>query len=326
MPKTYYIADLKSGTRMKEIFYISSWNPARTKNGKDYLRLKLMDRTGEVEAVCWDMTAEELADSLEKTYAIVTGSVSTYQDKVQVTVEYMQRCTEGMDPADFMPVGPNSSADLEFEMDELIRSIKRSELRSLVEMILGAPDTRKLFLAAPAGKAMHHAYVGGLLEHTVSVARNCDALCGFYPRIDRDLLIAGALLHDIGKTKEMGWVGPLVEYSEEGNLVGHLFIGAAMIREYAVGIKGLDELTAQLLEHIILSHHGEYLYGSPVLPKCMEAMLLHYADNIDAKMFQMNEAVAASDDRNEAGRFTGWIKSLERPVFRGILSNGYQEE
>lgn len=325
MPKTCFVDQLTQGLRViNSIFFVSGWMPSKTKAGKDYIRLKLMDRSGEIEAVCWEVTPEQLKNRLEREYAVVTGTAGLYQDKIQLTVDSFSLCSEELDLQDYMPAACIDRECMEQTLDELIRSVKRPHFKKLLEVLLCNPARRMLFINAPAGKSMHHAYSGGLLEHTVSVAQNCDVLSRHYPKLDRDLLIAGALLHDVGKIDEMRWNGPMVEYTDEGNLVGHLFIGAAMVREAAAHIEGFDELSVQLLSHIILSHHGEFAYGSPVLPKCMEAMMLHYCDNIDAKMFQFADA-ASADDHAGRGNFTNWIRTLDRPIFCGKLPDQQTE-
>ena len=282
--KILFIADLRDGQQANDLFLVSRKNYAETKAGKPYLALTLMDRSGEIEARVWN-GAERLNRLTEVGMIVVVQSqVKLFRDQLQLNITSLQvQETDQVSLEDFMPTSRRSSGEMEAELTGLLESTADTHLDQLLKNIFHG-DLLRQFLSAPAAKMMHHAYLGGLAEHTLSVTGLALKMCEQYPDLDRDLLLAGALLHDIGKIEEFDFSTVPFAYTDSGRLVGHLVLGSEMVRKQAQGIAGFPAGRLDHLIHLILSHHGRYEFGSPCLPMTMEAIVLHHLDDIDAKM------------------------------------------
>ena len=287
--KTLFVADLTAGQQVQEIFLVARKTLAETKAGKPYLALGLMDRTGEIEARVWDNARELDASAPEGGFVLVQAVAKPFREQLQLGVQSL--CAVAADAvslADFMPASPRPLAEMAAELAVLIDSFTDPGLQALLREIFRG-ETLARFQRAPAAKKLHHAYIGGLIEHTLSMAGLAERTAAHYPIIDRDMLLAGVLLHDLAKIEEYDYDRPPFGYTDRGRLVGHLVLGVEMVRRAAEatgqpGPERLDQLT-----HLILSHHGQLAYGSPVLPMTPEAMLLHHLDDMDAKMQCMVE-------------------------------------
>lgn len=312
--KKIFVSDMSEGVKVDDVFLVTSKTVASTRNGSQFVRLKLSDKTGEVDAVKWDASESEITRIHEDEYVHIRGIVNIYRENFQLTLETIKKSNEEVDPSDFLRCTPCNIDDMFSELKETLLQIKNPYLVKLINDIFARPNFAKLFCEAPAAKSVHQAYIGGLLEHTLNVVKICVSLACLYPQIDKDLLITAAALHDVGKIDEYTWTGS-VKISDEGHLIGHIVSGAMLIRETASEIEGFDPMLSMVLQHMILSHHGLKEYGSPKQPKSMEAEMLHAADDLDAKMAIFSEAI---DESETDGLFTKKHFILDRPIFKGL--------
>lgn len=316
MPKRQYVKDLKTDDRVEDLFVVSSKSVGQTYRGTPFLKLKLIDKTGEIDAVKWDASDADLEKASENEVVRLIGKVSTYRDSPQIEITSLQRAGTDCDPSDFVRSSPHDLVAMAAEFRDTLAQVKHPGLDKLLCAAFGDEERFAGFTQAPAARSMHHAYVGGLLEHTLSVMRTCAVLAGRYPSVNKELLLAGAALHDIGKIEEFDWRAS-ISYSDVGNFVGHVVLGAILVRRLVDEIPEIDKSYALQLEHMVIAHHGQKEYGSPKRPKTLEAMILHMADDLDAKIFQIETAVADSRAKGEPGQFTRFVKGLDRPVFKG---------
>lgn len=296
-----YIKDYKEGDRISDIYLCKHKQAAVTKNGKPYDNVILQDKTGTLDAKVWDPNNAGIEEFDSLDYIEVYGDVNSFQGALQVNVKRIRRCKEGeYDPADYLPV---SSKNIDAMMDEILHfidSIQNPYLKELLQLLfVKDAEFIKAFRQSSAAKTVHHGFVGGLLEHTLSVTKMCDYYCSQYPLLKRDLLISAAICHDIGKTKELS-LFPQNDYTDDGQFLGHIIIGTEMIGEKIRTINGFPPILASELKHCILSHHGEYEFGSPKKPAIMEAMALYFADNTDAKLQTLTELMNNATE-------TGWL-------------------
>jgi len=308
--KTIFISDLAEGQQIHDLFLVSRKTLGETKTGKPYLALSLMDRTGEIEARIWDNAAH--FDTLAETGQIVAveAQVKAFRDQLQLSISALTplQDDEGL-LSDFIPASKRSVKEMKQELAGLIKDIADRCLHPLLAALFQGEVLRQ-FSKAPAAKQMHHAYLGGLLEHTLSVAGLAVRLADHYPALDRDLLVAGALLHDLGKIREFSFTTAPFEYTDSGRLVGHLVLGSEMIRQEAAKIPDFPAERLDQLVHLVLSHHGRHEFGAPCLPMTAEAILLHHLDDIDAKMNyidRLSEQVAP-----ESYQWSDYQRPLER--------------
>lgn len=319
--KRLFCEEIAVGEEIREVFCVGFAERKMGKNGP-FLRLTFLDRTGSVAGVAWD-DVDRLAEVLvEGGYARVSGVVTEYRGEPQLKVVGAEPVEEEIDPAEYLPRGPVEGEESVAGIEALVETIADRPLRALVDAFLDDPAFRRAFAAAPAAKVNHHAYVGGLAEHTRSVMELCAAAADHYPGVDRDLLLVGALFHDIGKIRELA-VEPGFPYTVEGNLLGHIAIGFEMVRERAREVESLPADRVTDLGHLILSHQGELEWGSPVRPVTLEALILHYVDNLDSKvgtaLHHLEGVETGSSD---------WVRSLGRRLFRrgGIERGGIEHE
>lgn len=298
-----YIETLREGERVNQIFMCKYKQSAVTKNGKAYESLMLQDKTGTIDAKIWDPNSQGIAEFEALDYIDVVGDVTSFQGTLQMAVKRVRKVKEGeYDPKDYLPV---SDKDIDVMYRELIAFIERMEspyLKTLARsFFVEDKEFAKRFQFHSAAKSVHHGFVGGLLEHTLSVIKICEFYASLYPMLRKDLLLSAALFHDIGKLEELS-VFPENDYTDDGQLLGHIVIGTEMIGERIRQIQGFPKVLAAELKHCILSHHGELEYGSPKKPALAEAVALSFADNADAKLETMKEALANVPDGN-----TDWL-------------------
>lgn len=285
-----YIKDFKEGDRVFDIYLCKHRQSAVTKNGKPYDTVILQDKTGTVDAKVWDPNSAGIDDFDSLDYIEVYGEVTSFQGALQVNVKRIRRCQEGeYDPADYLPVSSKDIPKMYQELLQIIGTIENKYLKELLEAFFVEDESFiGRFQKSSAAKSVHHGFVGGLLEHTLSVVKLCDYYCKTYPRLKRDLLLSAAMCHDIGKVREIS-LFPENDYTDDGQLLGHIVIGTEMVGEKIRTITGFPPVLAGELKHCILAHHGEYEYGSPKKPAIMEALALNMADNTDAKMETFTE-------------------------------------
>ncbi|HSJ05843.1 MAG TPA: HD domain-containing protein [Longimicrobiales bacterium] len=314
---------LRDGSLVSACFSVMQVSVGRTRNDAPYLRLQLADCHGSVEARMWDNVAP-VADVIRPgTYVGVRGRIESYQDQRQLRIDELAILRVDLeDLVLFLPRSARAAEQMDAELAAIIESIDDAALRALVVATLGPDaDAGQAFRLAPAAKQNHHAYLGGLVEHTLSVARVCDALAFHYgPAIDRDLLIAAALLHDIGKVREIGARAGF-PYTDEGKLLGHIVIGMQMVADVARDVPGLPPGRLLLLQHLIASHQGRYEWHSPREPRTLEAIVLHYADDLDAKLHQ----AAALTDTVAVG-WTAYDRGFGRDFLRHQPAPGPPDE
>lgn len=289
-------SDLGDGSHIVACYSVARALVKTTKRDKPYLSLELADLHGSVEARVWDNADRYTGVAEPGVFVGVRGRVEYFQGQAQVNVEHLERVqVEADDLGLFMPRCPRDFAEMENELAQLMSSVEDEGLRKLLRRLLGPKtETGEWFRKAPAAKRNHHAYVGGLLEHTLSVTKLCHAMAAHYgPVIDRDLLIAGALLHDVGKVHEIATEAGF-PYTTPGRLLGHILLGIEMVHEAGRAL-GVADTRLRLLEHLIAAHQGRYEWQSPREPRTLEALVLHYADNTDAKIQQAIDLVKESD-------------------------------
>lgn len=297
-----YIKDLKEGDRVFDIYLCKHKQAAVTKNGKPYENVILQDKTGTMDAKVWEPNNPGIDDYDSLDYIEVYGEVNSFQGALQVNVKRIRVCREGeYNPADYLPVSSKDIDTMYKELLGLIHSIQNTYLKQLLEAFFEKDEAfAKAFRNSSAAKSVHHGFVGGLLEHTLSVTKLCDYYCTAYPILKRDLLLTAAMCHDIGKVKEIS-AFPENDYTDDGQLLGHIVMGAQMIAERAAKIEGFPHGILTQVQHCILAHHGKYEYGSPKIPAIIEAVALNYADDTDAKMETFKEIL----DNNSEN--TGWL-------------------
>lgn len=278
--KKYYISQLKEGILLEKVpFVVLKKSVGSSKNGRSNLVLTLGDKTGSILARRWDDEGRDI--TIGVVYE-VSGRVMLYNNNTEIALEDLNPTTQ-FDPRDFIPQSPRNSLVLLEELKSLTNNILDQGIRELVKSFLEDDRFVKNFLLAPAGKVIHHAYIGGLIEHTWEVCKIALTASEMYPEMNRDLIIAGSILHDIGKVDELTY-STQIEYSTKGRLLGHIFIGAMAVKERARGISSMSSSYLQQLIHIILSHHGDYSTGSPILPMTLEAETVHRADYLSAQV------------------------------------------
>lgn len=296
-----YIKDYKEGDRVFDIYLCKHKQSAVTKNGKAYENVILQDKTGTMDAKVWEPNSAGISEFDSLDYIEVYGEVNSFQGALQVNVKRIRVCQEGeYDPADYLPISSKGIEPMYEELLSFVAGIENKYMKKLLEALFVEDEefVRK-FKMSSAAKTVHHGFVGGLLEHTLSVTKLCDYYCSAYPLLNRDLLLGAAMCHDIGKTKELSSF-PENDYTEDGQFLGHIIIGTEMVGEKIRQIPNFPAVLAAELKHCILSHHGEYEFGSPKKPAIMEAVALNFADNTDAKMQTFTEILNNTKE-------TGWL-------------------
>ena len=293
-----FIETLREGERINEIYLCKFKQAALTKSGKPYDNVILQDKTGTLDAKIWDPGSVGIDEFDAMDYVAVTGDVTSFQGNLQLSIKRVRKVGEGeYEPENYLPVTDKDIDEMYKEMMGYINSIKNPYLSKLLHMFFDDEVFAKAFKFHSAAKSVHHGFVGGLLEHTVSVTRNCNYFAENYPFLNRDLLLTAAMFHDIGKIKELSTF-PENDYTDAGQLLGHIMIGAEWIGDKIREIDGFPVVLANELKHCILAHHGELEYGSPKKPALVEALALSFADNLDAKMETVREILAGVPENN----------------------------
>lgn len=297
-----YIDTFREGMHIADVYLCKNKQIALTKNGKEYGNLVMQDKTGTIDAKIWDLGSPGVGEFETMDYVHVEADVTLFQNSFQLNVRRIRRAQEGeYVEADYLPVSKKDIKNMYEELLGYIKSVKNPYLQKLLcSYFVEDAAFAKAFQFHSAAKTVHHGFVGGLLEHTLSVTKLCDYYAGYYPMLNRDLLLTAAIFHDIGKTRELSRF-PENDYTDDGQLLGHIIIGTEMVGESIRSIPGFPEKLSTELKHCILAHHGELEYGSPKKPALLEALALNFADNTDAKMETMIEALQSG------GENKGWL-------------------
>ena len=312
--KKQFVNTIKVGDFIDDIFVLSKKSLAQKKDGNNFLNITLSDRTGSINGVVWDNVDQIIESTTSGDFVHIKGNVNEYRGSHQLVVKKMTpHSVDSIDPSDYLPVTSHNIDNMLNRLKKITASIEKGYLRALIEAFWNDEEFVQKFKIAPAAKKMHHSYIGGLLEHTLSMAILVDRIAGHYSDIDMDLLLAGAILHDIGKIREYEYQFS-IDYSDEGRLLSHIVIGLEMIDEKVVEIKGFTEEQLLLLKHMIVSHHGTREFGSPEPPKTIEAVLLNYIDEIDSKVNGIRDFIS-SEDPNET--WTSYHRILGRYFYMG---------
>jgi 3'-5' exoribonuclease len=312
--KSPYVSELQANQVITATFLVQHKDIRQKKTGEPYLSLVLGDRTGDIDAKMWDNVAEVM-DSFERDdFLKVRGLLQIHQNRLQLTLHKLQKQeSDSVDAADYFPASLRNPDEMFAELLQYVGRMQNPHLKSLLEAMLNDSDIGPRFRIAPAAKNIHHAYLSGLLEHVVSLCGLARMAAEHYKNIDLDLLLAGVILHDIGKIHELTYDRSF-GYSTEGQLLGHIVIALRMLDEKLRAMPDFPPKLRTLLDHMIVSHHGELEYGSPKLPVFPEALLLHHLDNLDAKMETMRAFL--EKDRQVDGCWTGYSPTLERSVLK----------
>ena len=296
-----YIEQFRESDNIQDIYLIKHKQAAVTKNGKPYENVILQDKTGTIDAKIWDINSAGIEDYDVLDYCLVGGSVTSFNGQLQLSIKRIRKVSEGeYDPADYLPMTKGDIEGMYKEILDIIASLRSEHLKKLCEaFFVEDKEFVKNFKKSSAAKFVHHGFVGGLLEHTLSVTRLCEFYTKCYPLLKRDLLLAAAMLHDIGKVKELS-AFPENDYTDDGQLLGHIVMGCEMIGTKIKDIPGFPHKLEAEIKHCILAHHGEYEFGSPKKPALMEAVALNFADNLDAKMETLTELFNSTPE-------TGWL-------------------
>jgi len=301
--KDFFLSDC---TRFENKIIVSSFvvvtkQVKPKKSGEPYLALTLGDRCGQIEAKMWDNVEDALDAFDQDDFLKIKGLLNKYKNRFQITIHKLRKLGDvEVDFADYLPKTTKDIDELWRTLSDYVSSFKDSHLQTLVQSFMADPEIASAYRNAPAAKTLHHAYIGGLLDHVVSLFRSCDLVSRNYPQINRDLLLTGAFLHDIGKVHELTYSRSF-SYTSRGQLLGHMIIELEMLQAKIAQIPGFPDEMKTLLEHLIISHHGQYEFGSPKLPMFPEALMLHYMDDLDSKM----ESMRAHFER-EIGNDSSW--------------------
>jgi len=319
MPRVF-VKELKDGDSVNEIYLLADKQLRANRNANLYLLATLRDRTGVVSGLMWNVVEETVQHISAGDYVRVRGKVQLYQGGLQMIVTHIDQIPETTcDPEDFHVQSQANAAPLLARLKELLTSIRCPQLLTLAQCFLDDDDLVTGLCAAPAGVKAHHAYMGGLIEHVVGMSEVADRICILYPALNRDLLLLGVLLHDLGKVRELSW-DPTLAYTDEGQLLGHINIAIEMLNEKLklteskLG-KPIDNENVLRLKHMILSHHGTREFGSPTIPMTPEAIALHHIDNLDAKLHEFTRAI--DDDLNADSAWTPFNPRSDRKLFKG---------
>ena len=312
--KEFYICDStrQENKIITSNFVVVSKQIKPKKTGEPYLALILGDRSGQIDAKMWDNVDEVLNGFEQDDFLKVKGLVNKYKNRFQLTIHKLRKLGDSeIEFSDYLPKTTKDIDELWLTLGNFVQSFQNTHLKSLVQSFMADPEIAAAYRNAPAAKTLHHAYIGGLLDHVVSLMRSCDLVCRNYPQVNRDLLLAGVFLHDIGKIHELTY-NRSFSYSTRGQLLGHMIIELEMLQAKLTLFPDFPAELKTLLEHLIISHHGEYEFGSPKLPMFPEALMLHYLDNLDSKM----ESMRAHFEREVASEspWTGYNSSLSRPL------------
>ena len=296
-----YIGTFREGDRVSDIYLCKQRQQAVSKSGKAYENVKLQDKTGIVDAKIWDPGSSGIGDFVAMDYVHITGEVTMFQGSPQLNIKRVRRAdADEYLPEDYLPCTKKDPEQMFTELRAVLDTVENTYLRSLITKYFDDESFVKAFKQHSAAKTVHHGFVGGLLEHTLSVVKMCDYFASCYPYLKRDLLLTAAAFHDVGKLKELS-AFPENDYTDDGQLLGHIVMGYELVGYACRSIKGFPKRLASELQHCILAHHGELEYGSPKKPAIPEALALNLADNADARLESMRELVEGAGENN------GWL-------------------
>jgi 3'-5' exoribonuclease len=294
-----FIESIRENTEIVDHYLCASKQILKTRAGKTYYSVRIQDKTGTIDAKIWDLN-DGIGHFETGDYIKIDGTVITFQGGLQLNIRRVRKSQEGeYNPLDYIPTSKFDIDDMYNELLSYIEKIENKFIKQLAESFFVDDQAMvKRFKEHGAAKTVHHNFYGGLLEHTLGIVKICDFLANTYPQVNRDVLFAGALLHDIGKTEELSEL-PIVEYTDEGQLIGHIIIAVEWINEKINQIPDFPKPLANIIKHCVLAHHGELAYGSPKKPAILEATLLHYADNIDAKVMTFTTILNQTDKEDD---------------------------
>jgi 3'-5' exoribonuclease len=313
--KTLFVEDLKPGQEVVEFFVLRKQELKNTADGQRFLKLELGDSTGRIDGVVWD-NAEQIYQSAQTGDVVrIKAWVTTYRDMPQLKVERLRKAKEEeIDLSDFLPASERDLDSLYDEFKKVASSVQDPHLQRFLELLLADSALTEKLKTTPGGKLWHHAYVGGLLEHTLRVVQICEKAASMYELVDRDLLITGALVHDLGKIGSYSARG-FFDYTDEGRLIGHIVSGNELIDRKIQLIKDFPSELALRLKHLVLSHQGQLEFASPVVPKTLEAIILHYADDMDAKADAFSHIIKTQKSKGK--KWSDWVNLIDRYIYLG---------
>ena len=313
--KTLFVKDLKPGNEVTECFVLRKKEIKEKSDGEKFLKLELGDRTGRIEGVVWDNPEQIYGQAQTGEIVKIKGWVGTYKEIPQLKVERLRKAKEEeIDLSDFLPASERDLDSLYEEFKKVVSTIENRYLRGLLELLMEDSSLMEKLKKTPGGKLWHHAYVGGLLEHTLKVVQICEKAASMYELVNRDLLITGALVHDVGKISAYSAKG-FFDYTDEGRLVGHIVSGDELIDKKIQMIEGFPSDLALQLKHLILSHQGQLEFASPVVPQTIEAIILHYADEMDAKADAFTHIIKTQKSKGK--RWSDWVHLINRYIYLG---------
>ena len=308
------VADLKPGEPVDDVFLLVGNELKSTRRDALYLDLEFMDRSGSITGRLWDATPEVYEAFAPDEFVRVKGTTEQYRGELQINVRMLsQPDAAKLRLRDFLPQSERDPKEMEAELREILSGVEDPDYRRLIDAFFADEQATSALRTAPAAVTNHHAYLGGLLEHTLSMAQVAAFVAEHYPDVRRDLLLTGVLFHDIGKVDELRY-NRAFQYSSPGSLIGHLTLGAFYVRELAANLEDFPEEKLNHILHLILSHHGSREFGSPVLPMTPEAFALHFIDNLDAKLRTVSDVI--KDDGNTHSDFTNYVRPLERRLYK----------
>ena len=314
-PPHLWIKEIQEEDRVSGCYLVKEKRVLKTRNGKSFLSLTLADRTGEIPAKVWER-AEALSSLFKEGDIIqIDGHAGSYRDQIQITVSGLDLLKEKPDPEIFLESTPEDPSEMMRSLRQILRGVQDVNLKGLIDSFLKDRKFVARFKKAPAAKTFHHSYLGGLLEHTLSVCQMAIQVAAHYPQLNRDMLVTSAFLHDIGKIKELGY-DLQIDYTDEGRLVGHVVLSVSMVEEKLRGLNDFPEALAIRLKHLILSHHGQYDFGSPKEPKFLEAFALNLIDDLDAKINGLSRFMER--DRHE-GVWTEFNRMFGKYFLKGKI-------
>lgn len=312
--KEIYLKDIRQGDKVADTFLVAEKNMAFSQKGAPYLTVRLKDKSGETDSKVWE-NAVELDRVFKKgDIVFIEGRAASYKNALQLSIINIQKIPwEEVNPADYLPAAATDVSIMFEEIMAYISKIQNEHLREMLIVFFQDEKNAELFKKAPAAKGFHHIYLGGLLEHTLSVVRLLEKAAQHYPKLNKDMLIAGGILHDIGKIYEFKYEG-LIDYSDEGRLIGHIVMGVEMINKTIAALPDFPEHLSLELRHLLLSHHGEFEFGSPKRPKTPEALVVHYIDDLDAKLNAFETFIAGTE--NDDSDWTPYNRFFERFLYK----------
>ncbi len=315
--KKRFVTDIAAGETFQDIFILAEKNMAHKRDGNPFLTITLTDKSGRIKGVVWDDVDNAASAAAAGDYVLVKAAASEYRGALQLVVKSIQAVpAEEVSPADFLPATKRDVEQMFARLNALTDTIQSPKLKALMDTFWNDGAFVEMFKRAPAAKMMHHAYVGGLLEHTLSMALLADKVAGHYGGVDRDLLLVGTVLHDVGKVRELSY-SQRIDYTDEGRLLSHIVIGVQMVEEKIRTISEFPSELAAMVKHMIVSHHGTRDFGSPEPPKTIEAVLLNYVDEIDSRVNAIRELMAAEAPGET---WTSYHRLLERQFYIGDKS------